>query len=192
MEILFWRHCTTAQKRKGMCTIYTRVTIFGRRAELGSTGIKTFADHWDQERQEVTALDPHGMFKNEQLTDCKAQILAIQNEFIRKRKTITADRIKDEYLRSGAQYTYLGAFAMFLAEYKSDTEHEESSFKTIRDTGVRMPFGGMRLAAQTVPLFLEALLLVRSERRLVVYMPQYVRRYYAIGLHSTRARLTGV
>jgi hypothetical protein len=81
MEILFWRHCTTAQKRKGMCTIYTRVTIFGRRAELGSTGIKTFADHWDQERQEVTA---------------------------------------------------------------------------------------------------------------VVYMPQYVRRYYAIGLHSTRARLTGV
>ncbi|WP_165933425.1 phage integrase SAM-like domain-containing protein [Arundinibacter roseus] len=139
MEILFWRHSTATQKRKGTCTLYLRVTIFGRRAELGSTSIRTFTDYWDQERQEILHSDPQSTFKNEQLNNIKSLLLGIYNELLRKKKAITADRVKQEFLRSDTQFTFMAAFSLFLKEYKADPSHAESSFKTLRN--VRNLFG---------------------------------------------------
>ena len=133
MEILFWRHATPSQKKKGTCTIYTRITIFGRREELGSTGIKTYVECWDPEHQVFTDSDPHASFKNEQLGEIKGQLLGIYNEFLRKKQPITALRIKEAYQRSDNPSTFLGAFSLFLKEYQEDESHEDSSYKTLRN-----------------------------------------------------------
>lgn len=153
MEILFWRHSTTAQKRKGTCTIYSRVTVFGRRADLGSTGIKTYSDFWDQDRQQFTGCDPHASFKNEQLNDITSQLLGIYNEFLRKKQPVTALRVKDAFLLSDKPSTFMGAFSLFLKAYKEDESHETSSYKTLKN--VKNLFGRFLAQAKQREIILE-------------------------------------
>jgi hypothetical protein len=153
METLFWRHSTPAQKRKGTCTIYSRVTIFGRRADLGSTGIKTYSDFWDQDRQQVSDCDPHASFKNEQLNDITSQLLGIYNEFLRKKQPLTALRVKEAYLRSDKPSTFMGAFSLFLKEYQEDESHEESSYKTLKN--VKNLFGRFLVHSKQRDIILE-------------------------------------
>lgn len=139
MEILYWRHSTKAQKRKGTCTIYIRVTIFGRRADLGSSGIKTYSDFWDQERQQFSACDPHASFKNEQLNEITSQLLGIYNEFLRKKQPVTALRVKDAFLRSEKPSTFMGAFSLFLKTKREEEPYVHSSYKTLNN--VKSLFG---------------------------------------------------
>lgn len=59
MEILFWRHQTSSQRKKGQYTIYCRVTVGGEREDLGSTNMKTYYDFFNPDRERVESNSPH-------------------------------------------------------------------------------------------------------------------------------------
>lgn len=99
MEILFWRHQTAAQSRKGTCTIYLRVTVNGKRADLGSTFIKCRFEHFDTEMQCVMSDDPHAMLKNQTIVEMQTDLLLLNKELARKGRIVTAALIKSEFLK---------------------------------------------------------------------------------------------
>lgn len=121
MEILFWRHSTPSQKKQSKCTIYLRITINGEREEIGSTGIKVFADNWIEQAQRVSVKDLNANFKNEQLALAETRLLAIYNELLRKNQGISADRIKRAFHRPEA-VSYLTSFQLFEKEYLKSTD----------------------------------------------------------------------
>lgn len=53
MEVLFYRHQTSSQKKKGTCTIYCRLTIEGQRVEIGTTHIKVRFEDFDTQTQQI-------------------------------------------------------------------------------------------------------------------------------------------
>lgn len=103
MEILFWRHQTAAQARKCTCTLYLRVTINGKRADLGSTFIKCRYEHFDSDVQSVLSPDPHAMLKNQAIVEIQTDLLLLNKDLARKGKAVTAALIKSEYLKKDSE-----------------------------------------------------------------------------------------
>lgn len=132
MEIYFWRHSTSSQKRKGMCTLYLRVTIDGQREELGSTFIKIFSDTWLEASQRISDKDQLSNFKNEQLSIFESRLWAIYNDLLRRNQGITAQRIKRLYA-APEEITYMAAFDLFKKGYDVNPKIEESSRKTLKN-----------------------------------------------------------
>lgn len=117
MQVSFWKH---RSKQKGKAQLYCRVTMQSERAEIGSTGITIYADHWDG--RTVSEEDPEAFFKNEQLDIMRNQLRAIFNDLFRKREKISPAKIKRIYLGQGENLTLLQAFALYLTDSASDPE----------------------------------------------------------------------
>ncbi|SFC12246.1 hypothetical protein SAMN05216167_101502 [Spirosoma endophyticum] len=117
MEISFWKH---KSKQAGKAQLYCRITMDGERAEIGSTGLTIYTDHWDGER--ISDHDPEAFFKNEQLDIMRNQLRAIFNDFFRKKEKITPAKIKRAYLGQTVNITLLSAFAMYLKDSAGDEE----------------------------------------------------------------------
>ena len=132
MEILFWRHSTSSQKRKGVSTIYLRLTINGDREEIGSTHIRVFNDTWLENLQRISDQDPVANFKNEQLALIEGRLLAIYNDLLRKGQAITAEKVRILYLVPDS-ITYMATFGMFQKEYDANPKIAKSSRKTLKN-----------------------------------------------------------
>lgn len=129
MEISFWRH---KSKIKGKAKLYCRITVANERAEIGSTGLAIYHDHWNGER--ITQDDAEAFFKNEQLDIMRNQLRATFNDLFRKKEKITAAKIKRTYLGQSGSVTLLSAFALYLADSAKDQERDlESSSIEVYD-----------------------------------------------------------
>lgn len=132
MEILFWRHSTSSQKRKGVSSIYLRLTINGQREEIGSTHLKINNDTWLEESQRISDQDPMSNFKNEQLSMMEGRLWAIYNDLLRKGQGITAEKVRILYLVPDS-ITYMATFSLFQKEYDINPKIAESSRKTLKN-----------------------------------------------------------
>jgi hypothetical protein len=130
MEILFWRHSTSSQKRKGMSTIYLRLTINGDRVEIGSTFIKINNDTWSEATQRISDNDPMANFKNEQLVLIESRLWAIYKDLLRKGQNVTAEKVRILYVVPDS-ITYMAAFSLFQKEYDANPKIARSSRKTL-------------------------------------------------------------
>ena len=117
MQISFWRH---KSKQAGKAQLYTRITMEGDRAELGSTGITIWKDHWNGER--ISDDDPESFFKNEQLDIIRNQLRATFNDLFRKKEKITAAKIKRLFLGQSESVSLLSAFEMYLKDSATDLD----------------------------------------------------------------------
>ncbi len=124
MEILFWRHQSTAQKRLKTCTLYCRLTINGERADLGSTNIEIPIEDFDTKGQEVNSSNPHSVQLNLRLQEeFKTPILTIYTDFLLKRQPISADAIKRIFIKvDKPNVRLLDAYAKFIADFKIKTK----------------------------------------------------------------------
>ncbi len=139
MEILFWRHSTSAQKKSNTSTIYLRITVAGSREDIGSTGIRIDTGNWCEHSQRVSKQDPLSNFKNEQIAIIETRLWAIYNDLVRKNQGITAERIKRMFVRS-EDITYLAAWEIFQKEYNAAKDIEQSTkdkLKTIKQSILR-------------------------------------------------------
>lgn len=126
MEILFWKHkCSNPQFAK----IYLRITIDGKRAELGSTNILVHQDDWDNEKKRVKHTDPHYSFKNEQLASKVTDLMAIYNDFLRKKKPFTVQQVKFIF-ENQDEPTFIQGFDKWLLEVKTDPKRSKGTYKT--------------------------------------------------------------
>ena len=119
MQVSFWKH---KSKQVGKAQLYCRVTMQSERAEIGSTGITIYSDHWDGEH--ISEEDPEATFKNEQLDIMRNQLRAIFNDLFRKREKINPAKIKRIYLGQGENLTLLQAFALYLEDSATDPERK--------------------------------------------------------------------
>lgn len=132
MEVLFWKHSTKSQEKKGTSTLYLRITVNGTRAELGSTGLKIKSADWDDAAKKLTVNDPLNSFKNEQLNYMEMRLWGIFNDLMRKSEKITADRIKRAYMLP-ENVSFLTAFDEYKKAYEKRVDVTESSKKTLRN-----------------------------------------------------------
>ena len=132
MEILFWRHSTSSQKRKGVSTIYLRITINGDREEIGSTHVKIHNDTWLENSQRISDQDPMSNFKNEQLSIMEGRLWAIYNDLLRKGQGITTEKVRILYLVPDS-ISYMDTFNLFQKEYDANPKIAESSRKTLKN-----------------------------------------------------------
>ncbi len=129
MEILFWKHkCSNPQFAK----IYLRITVDGKRAELGSTNIEINIDDWDATNKEVKRNDPHYTFKNEQLLSMKTDLMAIYNDFLRKKKPFTVQQIKFCY-ENQDEPTFIQGFDKWLLEVQNDPKRTHGTYVTYKN-----------------------------------------------------------
>lgn len=123
MEILFWRHQTSSQKKKGMCTIYCRVTVDGEREDIGSTNIKTYYDCFNSEKGRIECDDPFYIEKNTRLSEeFERAILTIYNELSLKGKTVTADIIKSKLKSGGKGLRIIDLYDRYLSYFEGLTK----------------------------------------------------------------------
>jgi hypothetical protein len=119
MEISFWRHKINAQ---GKVKLYCRITVAGERAEIGSTGLSIYHDHWDGQR--ISNHDPEAFFKNDQLDMMRSQLRATFNDLFRKREKITAAKIKRLYLGRSGNVSLASTFELYLKDSRTDRERD--------------------------------------------------------------------
>ena len=119
LSISFWRH---KSKTAGKASLYCRVMVNGDRAEMGSTQIKIWCDHWNSERQMISDQDPESHFKNEMLDLLRNQIRAVYNDLYRKREKITAAKIRRAWSGQTTCYSLLSVFDLYLEDSAADTE----------------------------------------------------------------------
>lgn len=117
MEVSFWRH---ESKRKGFAKLYCRVTIAGKKKDIGSTGIFIDWNHWNG--REVTADDPQCTVYNERLNIMRDHLNAIYNDLFRKREVINAEKIKRIYLNGSTGLSMLSVFELYLKDSAVDPE----------------------------------------------------------------------
>ncbi len=145
MEILFWRHQTPAQKRKGKATLYLRATINGERADLGTTGIKINYENWDPDNQIIEEAEKLASYHNEELDNIRAELRGIYNELSRPSSSVklSAETLKERY--DGVQAEKLGpkpiklvgkvklldAFLKFIDEYCNDPDHSTNTIRPL-------------------------------------------------------------
>lgn len=125
MEILFYRRSSPAQKRKGTCSIQCRLTIDGERAELGSTHIEVAIEHFDDTTKRVLHLNPNAQLYNLRLQqEYETRVLAIYNDFVFKRITIRAERIKKVFLgqEDNDSLRLMDCYDIYLKAYEKRTK----------------------------------------------------------------------
>ncbi|WP_246859631.1 phage integrase SAM-like domain-containing protein [Spirosoma sp. KCTC 42546] len=91
---------------------------------MGSTGIMTYHDYWDEDQKQITSQDPEAFFKNEQLDIMRNQLRATFNDLFRKKEKITAAKVRRAFLGENTQYTPLDAFQMYLKDSAADTDRD--------------------------------------------------------------------
>lgn len=125
MEVSFWRH---KSKRAGLSTLYCRIHVAGKQKDICSTGITIKDEHWDGSK--VSSDEPQAQGYNECLVIIHDRLLMIRNTMLRTGETITADKIKREFLKGNSPgITFAEAFDRYIKDCKADTDRalEESS-----------------------------------------------------------------
>lgn len=130
MEILFWRHQTSSQRKKGQCTIYCRVTVDGEREDLGSTNIKTYYDFFNPDKGRIECADPYYIEKNTRIAEeFERSILTIYNELSLKNQPITAEVIKNKFKGGGKGYRIIELYDRYLKYFEGLTKLPEVKIK---------------------------------------------------------------
>ena len=119
MEISFWRH---KSKQKDKVQLYCRISVAGERAEIGSTGITIWRDHWDGQR--ISDKDPEAFFKNEQIDIMRDQLRATYNDLFRRKEKITAAKIRRIFQSGNESVSLLSAFEMYLTDSAQDPDRK--------------------------------------------------------------------
>lgn len=129
MEILFWRHQSRLQKTINLCSIYCRVTVDGKRVELGSTNIEIPFDDFDTKRQQVLETNTHSMQYNLILQEeFKSKIMMIYTDFMMKKKEISAKAIKEVLFgdNSEKKIGLIVAYDKFIEFFRDKTKETTS------------------------------------------------------------------
>lgn len=121
MEISFWRR---KSRQEGKIQIYCRISVGGERIDIGSTGITTWHDHWDEDKKKFTTRDPEAFFKNEQLDIMRVKLRAIFTNLLLKEEKITPAKIRRAYEGQSTNVTLLSAFALYMKDSASDQERD--------------------------------------------------------------------
>jgi len=119
------------QQKDDTATIYARITVNGRRAEI-SLKSKVAVKNWDEakgkakgKRDEIARLNTHMETVRAQLSDC-------YNQLIQKRKTVTVQAVKSLYLGEDAEET---ATLLKLVEYHKLTATGKLAPGTMKNYG---------------------------------------------------------
>lgn len=122
MEVLFYRHQTSSQKKKGTCTIYCRLTIEGQRVEIGTTHIKVRFEDFDTQTQQIINDYNASEFNFQLEHEFKSKIYSIYNRLLLKNEIITARKIRELFNQvSQTPKTLIQIFDQFLEEFKKKT-----------------------------------------------------------------------
>lgn len=119
MDVSFWRH---ESKRSGFAKLYCRITVGGKKKDIGSTGIFIDWNHWNG--REVTADDPQCVVYNQRLNIYRTKLHAIYNDLILKDEVINAEKIKRIYLGGSAGLSLLTVFDLYLKDSAVDPERD--------------------------------------------------------------------
>ena len=168
MEISFWRH---RSKQSGKAILYCRIWVGGEMADIGSTGITIWRDHWDSEH--ITNEDGEAFFKNEQLDIIRNQLRAIFNDLFRRKEKISAARIKRIYQGETAPLTLLSVFAMYLTDSAQDTDRNLDAQSLTVYNNVRKKLTSFLIDMKAVDLLVEEfdLAWVKKYRRWMKQVP---------------------
>ncbi len=136
MELLFYRHSTKGQRKKGNCTIYHRITINGVRAELYSTHLDGKCEDFDVERQRFKSSDPNYLYKNGRLNEIEGDLLDIYTTLSRRKKPFTPHQIKELYMTGELELRFMDIFDKWLKALRDmgiPKEQTVSRYEDIRD-----------------------------------------------------------
>lgn len=133
MEILFFRHQTTGQRKKGLCTIYHRITINGERAELFSTHLKCNYVDYDPDKQRVKNSDKDYLYKNGRLNEIEGDLLEIYTTLSRRKQPFTPHKIKEMYMSKVEDFTFMDTFNRWIKEVEADNKRTKSTKKAYRN-----------------------------------------------------------
>ncbi|WP_420156152.1 phage integrase SAM-like domain-containing protein [Siphonobacter sp.] len=110
MTILFY---LSQSKTDGYATVYHRISLDGKRAELNSTGVKIRIEHWDHATKSVSKQDPEAFWKNDKLSVIRNKLNSIFSDFYRKGQPVSAEKVKAIYEGNTANLTFMEVFALF-------------------------------------------------------------------------------
>lgn len=135
MEILFYRHQTEGQRKRGVCAIYHRITINGDRAELYSTHLKCRYEDFDPDRQRLKPSDKDYLHKNGRLNEIEGDLLEIYTTLSRRRKPFTPQQIKELYMSDKDEVRFIDTFDKYLEDLgESDkAKSTKKAYKNVRN-----------------------------------------------------------
>jgi integrase/recombinase XerD len=113
LNILFWI-AGAKQNSKGLCPIYVRITIAGKRTEI-STNIFAKPKDWDDKKKRIKGSEEITKLQNQRITQFEAEINRIHLYLEQTRQTITGERIK-KLLFQNPQKTFLEVYAEMLEQ----------------------------------------------------------------------------
>jgi site-specific recombinase XerD len=128
-SILFW--IKKNQIKHGKAPIFARVTVDSRRAEI-STHRSVSIVEWNPEAQMVISKSQEAKALNSELSIIKARLLSCQSKLESRGETITADKIKNEYIgKRPEQKTILQAFDYKLKLLKEEVQKQKKAPATL-------------------------------------------------------------
>lgn len=135
MEILFFRHQTDGQRKRGMATIYHRITINGDRAELYSTHLKCRFEDFDVDKQRFKPSDKDYLYKNGRLNEIEGDLLEIYTTLSRKRKPFTPQQVKEMYMNDKDDVRFIDTFDKYLADLDNakKSKSTKKAYKNVRN-----------------------------------------------------------
>lgn len=108
-----------------MCSLYCRVTVNGKRANLGSTHIEVNYNHWIASYGKVSDEDPLFEQKNLRLQEeFVGPIWAIYNSFLINRESFTADNIKRIFLKQSlvSHFQLIEGYNLYIRDFEKQTK----------------------------------------------------------------------
>lgn len=135
MEILFFRHQTDGQRKRGMTTIYHRITINGDRAELYSTHLKCRFEDFDVDKQRFKPADKDYLYKNGRLNEIEGDLFEIYTTLSRKRKPFTPQQVKEVYMTDNDDVRFIDTFDKYLEDLENakKTKSTKKAYKNVRN-----------------------------------------------------------
>lgn len=107
LNILFWL-AVAKQNQKGLCPIYIRMTIQGKRTEI-STNIFCAPKDWDTAKKRIKGSDEVTKLQNQRLTQFEAEINKVHLHLEQTQQTISGEKVK-KLLFQKAQKTFLEVY----------------------------------------------------------------------------------
>lgn len=133
MEILFYRHQTAGQRKRGLCAIYHRITINGERAELYSTHLNCKYDDFDPDRQRLKNADKDYLYKNGRLNDIEGELLDIYTTLCRRKKPFTPQAVKEMYMSDVDEIRFMDTFDKYLEDVEQNSDRTKSTKKAYKN-----------------------------------------------------------
>lgn len=123
MTISFYLH---QSKTEGFATVYHRISVDGKRADLNSTGIKIIFDHWDSSLKTISKKDPEHFWKNDKISTIRNKLNSIYAEFFRNNRNVSAELIKSIYQGNTSSMAYMEVFELFKKEAAKRVEADRN------------------------------------------------------------------